>query len=61
MEVTVTDCRFEIERKNLMPEWIRKLFAKLMDNQFYGSVTLSFEKGRIVRIKKEETFLPPKA
>ena len=35
-----------------------ELIEKLTRERFYGTVTIKFEAGRVVLIKKEETFKP---
>jgi hypothetical protein len=37
---------------------IFELLQRLARERFYGAVTLKFEAGRIVVLKKEETFKP---
>jgi hypothetical protein len=35
------------------------LIRRLVQDRFYGALTLKFEAGRLTTIKKEETFKPP--
>lgn len=40
------------------PPYLKNLFAQLERQEFYGSVELKFEAGRIVLIRKTETIKP---
>ena len=40
--------------------WIFDLIKKLGQDKFYGKLVLSFENGKIVHGKREESFKPPK-
>jgi hypothetical protein len=37
---------------------IRELIQRLAGERFYGALTIKFEAGKIVVLKKEETFKP---
>ena len=39
--------------------WIAELISPLIDGRFYGSLTLKFESGKLVCVKKEESIKPP--
>ena len=41
--------------KGLAKEELYKLIMALSENSFYGKLTISFENGRILVLKKEET------
>jgi hypothetical protein len=38
--------------------WAIKILKQLIESRFYGKVVLSFECGKIVLVKKEETIKP---
>ena len=38
--------------------WLIKIIKDLIARKFYGKVTVSFEKGNITHIHKEETLKP---
>lgn len=42
-----------------MTHEIRELTAELERSRFYGSLELKYEDGRLVLIRKTETFKPP--
>jgi hypothetical protein len=44
----------------MIPDWIKEIFKSLMERGFYGKLVLSFENGKIVTARKEETLKPPK-
>jgi len=43
---------------NTLSEFVKNLFEQLERQEFYGSVELKFEAGRIVLIRKTETIKP---
>jgi len=40
-------------------EWLGQFLSQLMEKKFYGHLTLTFESGKIVLIRREETLKPP--
>jgi len=38
--------------------WIMKLIKELINNRYYGKLIISFQAGKIVHAKKEETLKP---
>lgn len=41
-------------------EWLERVLSQTENNRFYGKLVLSFESGKLVYLKKEETIKPPK-
>jgi len=39
-------------------KWLSKYITDLIARKFYGKITVSFEKGRITHLKKEESIKP---
>ncbi len=39
--------------------WLASLLSQIQMREFYGKMTLTFEKGRIKRVQKEESLHPP--
>jgi len=40
-------------------QWLKSYIREAVQNRFYGKITLSFEAGRLVHIKREENIKPP--
>jgi hypothetical protein len=43
-----------------MTTWLTKILNELKTKRFYGKITLSFEAGKLVTLRREETIKPPK-
>ena len=44
--------------KNRFLDWVGKYINSLTNRKFYGSLTLSFESGKVTTCKLEETIKP---
>ncbi len=40
--------------------WIEQLISSAQMIEFFGKITISFEKGKIQKVLKEESLKPPK-
>jgi len=40
-------------------DWLSEIIHELIAARFYGKVTLCFEAGKLVHVRKEETLQPP--
>ncbi len=49
-----------VTKKEAWREWLETFLIWAVKNRFYGKLTLSFEAGRLVHLKREETMKPPK-
>jgi hypothetical protein len=41
-------------------DWINTVLRKHIQEKFYGKLTISFENGKIVLLKMEQTVKPPR-
>ena len=41
-------------------DWIVKLVDNLMSGNFFGKITLQFEAGKVVSVRKEQVLIPAK-
>jgi hypothetical protein len=40
-------------------DWLKKMIDEAVKERFYGKIQLHFEAGRLVHVKREQTFKPP--
>ena len=40
--------------------WIQQLVSSAQVGEYYGKINISFEKGQVQRVVKEESLKPPK-
>jgi hypothetical protein len=48
--------RREFERDNT---WLMQIVSQIQSREFYGKLSITFEKGRTQRVLKEESLKPP--
>lgn len=48
--------RRKLEEQRL---WIQKLISSAQVGEYYGKINISFEKGQVQRVVKEESLKPP--